>query len=123
MQEIKPEVEPTNNLPRRLAVVENLIAELANVTTEQIHSKARHLAVNDARHAIWYLGHDYLGYSYSYLGNVYNRDHTTVIHGVKKMRLSPKAPVLVAYIKHNSPDDVFNKPGSGEPRTIESWDL
>lgn len=108
------------NTPIRIATLEDAIAAAANVTVENMRSHNRERQYADARHAVWFIARDYLGFSYKELSRIYLRDHTTIIHGAKKMRESKLAERIVEGVKKVCPD-VLDKPGPGEARTVENW--
>ena len=55
------------------------------LTMEQAFSRARADFVVDCRHEVWFaLAAN--GYEYAQIGRMFKRDHTTIIHGVRKWR-------------------------------------
>jgi len=107
--------------PLKIAKIEEVIAQAANVRVEDIRSKRRDREIADARHAIWFVAHDHLGYSYTLLGEIYEKDHTTVLAGVRRMRKAKAKQTIIEGIKKVAPDIFDGKPEPGEPRSIETW--
>ena len=69
--------------------VEDLICEVAarcGLTRAQVVAGSRVPEIVDARHEIWWRLHHEYGLSYSRIGRVFNRDHTTIRHGVDRWR-------------------------------------
>lgn len=106
--------------PWPIRAVEEAIASAAKVTVEDMRSHNRTEAYAQARMAVWFIAKDHLGYSYSKIGRVYNRDHTTIISGVRKMRNSEESKRVLEGVRKVCPD-VFRQTRPGEPRTVESW--
>lgn len=82
--------------PTRIKDIEDIICEAANVTREEVYSHDRHKPLVQARHAIWLLLHEHLNYPYAEIARLYSRDHTTIIHGVKRIN---KTDIHLAVIK------------------------
>lgn len=55
------------------------------VTREQLLGESREAPVVLARHAAMALGRRLLGYSFPRIGRLLARDHSTVMHGVRRM--------------------------------------
>jgi len=106
--------------PIRIATIEEAIAKAANVSLENLRSHQRDRAYAEARMAVWYVAHDHMGYSFVTIAKVYKRDHTTVMHGVRKMRTSKVGEQILAGVRKACPE-VFSKPSPGEARTVENW--
>ncbi len=51
-------------------------------TFDEVMSRSRTSRVTRARHAVWFTLYD-MGWSYPDIGDVFERDHTTVMSGVK----------------------------------------
>lgn len=113
-----------NKIPLRLATIEQAISKASRVSIEDIRGSKRDKEMAEARQAIWYVGHDYLGYSYAELGRYYQKDHTTIIHGVAKIRKAQKdvGESLIAGIKKTCPE-VLDRPSPGEPRTVRDYEF
>lgn len=61
------------------------IAKETGIPAEDILGRGRDAQVVAARHRLWAMLHD-AGISYSSLGKVLDRDHTTVLYAVRKVR-------------------------------------
>lgn len=55
-----------------------------NITPEELFSKSRLKAISDCRHMSFYIIHSVYGVSFTGIGYLFNRDHSTVITGFKK---------------------------------------
>jgi chromosomal replication initiation ATPase DnaA len=107
--------------PQRIKAIEDIICRAANVLPEHIYDRERTPALVDARHAVWYVAHHCLGYSYSRLAKIYQRDHTTVRYGVMRMRKSAASTQILEAIKEYYPEALDRGPGPEEPWTVENW--
>ncbi|HEY64038.1 MAG TPA: chromosomal replication initiator protein DnaA [Caldilineae bacterium] len=68
---------------------EQLIAQVAQffgLSAEQLTGRGRNKEVSLARQMLMYLLRNDYDFSYPQIGHLLNRDHTTVMHGVEKMR-------------------------------------
>lgn len=63
-----------------------IITRAAGYTKVQICSPSRKAPLVRARQSVMAYLKDDLGYSYPVIGRYLNRDHTTVLHGVRKHR-------------------------------------
>lgn len=71
--------------PRQLIYLEQIIADAANIDMEDISGRSRVKEIVQARHAVWYVAHEYMGYSLSHLSRIYGRDRTTIQYAVDKI--------------------------------------
>jgi chromosomal replication initiation ATPase DnaA len=106
--------------PIRIATIEEVIAKAANVTIENLRSHRRDQAYAEARQGVWYIAHDHMGFSFVAIARVYKRDHTTIMHGVGKMRKSKVGEKILQGIKTACPHVLENRM-PGEARTVENW--
>lgn len=72
--------------PSDLLNVEEAVAGAYGLKRRNLHERFRDLHRSTARFVVWYIAHSSLGYSYSRLGRLYKRDHSTIIHGVQRVR-------------------------------------
>lgn len=74
-----------------------VVAAHFGVTAGELISASRRREVTEARQAAMLVLHDHMGYSYSDVGRMLDRDHTTVMAGVARARQwdhSVMAPIL-----------------------------
>lgn len=107
--------------PTKVQRVEEVIAQAANVRLEDINGKARDHEIVAARHAVWMIAHDHLKYSYSLIGKFYDRDHTTIMNGVKRFRKGKVSQKIIDGIKNVAPEIFDGKPEPGVPRAVDAW--
>ena len=107
-------------VPIRIRMVEEAIADASNICIENIRSRSRDKRFAEARMAVWFVAHDHMGFSYPAIGEIYGRDHTTVLSGVRKMRNSDGAKYIMEGIRKTCPDALI-KPKTGEAKTVENW--
>jgi len=106
--------------PERVATIEGIISNASNVPIEKMRGHERLRAFVDARMAVWFMAHDYLGLSYVKIAKLYKRNHSTVMHGVSKIRSTTKASTVVKGISEVCPG-LLNTPGSDEALTVKDW--
>lgn len=70
---------------KSIAQIVHEVAESCGLTWEQIVRNARHRDVVQARQMAMYIAYRE-GFSTPQIGAVLNRDHTTILHGIKKER-------------------------------------
>ena len=64
-----------------------IVIAVCNVTqspTTLVFGTRRHRTAMWSRWLVYLIAHDYCNLSYTAIGRVLNRDHTTVIHGIKR---------------------------------------
>jgi len=104
-------------IPRSLEILESTISKLSGQPIEKIREHNRSQPLNDIRMSIWYVAYDYLGFTYNTIGEIYDRDHTTIINGVNKIRKNDNR-ALLAKLKKECPS-IFDRTYSS--KTGESW--
>lgn len=72
-------------------------AEVFQIHTALVMSEDRHRQVVDARVVAYYAAH-LLGETYSEIGRVMNRDHTTVSHGCGRVGADPRLRAIATAI-------------------------
>lgn len=83
-RDLKPEQTP--NRDYLIGVILTETAKNFGVTPEEIAGKSRKHPLPDARHVYFYIARTYFkNMSTSFLANIINRDHSTAIHGTKKV--------------------------------------
>jgi chromosomal replication initiator protein len=63
------------------------VTQIFNVTAEELMSKSRKRHIAEARFAYCYITRKKLYYTLDVIGKTVNRDHATVIHGVKMAKI------------------------------------
>lgn len=71
--------------PRNIIMLEDIISEMSGVKVQDIRSRMRDKEYSDARHTVWYIANMHMKYSLKQLSRIYQRDHTTILSGVRKM--------------------------------------
>jgi chromosomal replication initiator protein len=86
--------------PLRGARIRDVVARHYGISRAEILGGCRCVDFVQARHVAMYLCVRLGGLSLTMTGRVLNRDHTTVLHGVKRItRLSAESAVLAAEVK------------------------
>ena len=82
--------QKTNRKKPLVSLTEKLVYQKLNVLKSDMSDKSKKRVFVIARDYIWYLCYTNLGMTNSdeltYLGSLFNRDRTTVIHSIKKTR-------------------------------------
>ncbi|PJK29309.1 helix-turn-helix domain-containing protein [Minwuia thermotolerans] len=73
-----------NQFESRMLQVAERTAEACGVTVEAMMSEARNRETSQARHIAAYLIYRRLGKSSSQIGRFFGRDHTSILHGIRK---------------------------------------
>lgn len=107
--------------PERITRIEEIISEVSGVSISDMYSRSRDPAPVDARFAVWYAA-KMAGFSYMRIGRLYNRDHTTIMHGISKMKRTGSGTKVVATIKERHPG-LLETPGRDEGKTVDKWAL
>lgn len=107
--------------PARLIKIEETIAKAAGITVEQLNSTCRERTMADARAAVWYIAKDFLRYTYTHLGDLYGRDHSTIMSGVNRIRKLKSAERIIKGIRSVCPEVFDGLSEAGTPRKIEDW--
>lgn len=108
-------------IPKRVLIVELAISNASEVSIEEIRGKSREKAIVDARHAIWFICYEHFRYSYGDIGRWYGRDHTSVMHGVKRLRKSEHVTKVLEGMEAKYPGLIRKITGERGGRTIENW--
>lgn len=108
--------------PARVVQIEETIARAAGVTIAQLNSRNREQDVADARAAVWYILRDHLSYTFSHIGRMYgNRDHTTIISGVRRIRNMKTSEEIVEGVRKVCPEALQGAPT--ESRSMKKWNF
>jgi len=80
------------NLRQREAIANEIIAKVCiyyNITNEQIRGKKRYrtkLPIVPARHMAMFIIKEKLNLTLKHIADLFGRDHTTVIHGIRSVK-------------------------------------
>jgi chromosomal replication initiator protein len=110
-------------IPRRIELIETAISEAAGVSISSMRGKQRHSEFVMARMAVWYVAYEYCNYSYKAISRLYDRDHSTIMHGVAKIKKNEQAASkIIEGIKKVYPE-VFEDSKGEEVRGMEHWEF
>ncbi len=70
--------------PVRLIIA--VVAAIFDLPLQSMYSKRRDTRAYKAKFAAYYLAYTYTEYSFPQIGRVFNKDHTTIMHGVKRCK-------------------------------------
>ena len=87
LQDLLPQTE--NEIPPQLIMEET--ATYFTLSTADLVSKSRSRPLTQARHIAMYLIRECTGLSLIKIGEAFNRDHTTALHGIKKVEADMRA--------------------------------
>ena len=62
------------------------VVDVFKVSKEELFGRRRHRYLTAPRHVLFFLAYRYTVYSLPKLGQMFGRDHTTILHGVDKIR-------------------------------------
>lgn len=81
--------------------IQTLVCDEFNVNWHQVISTTRKAEAATARHVYWWLCWKWLGKNYSQIAKDFDRDHTSILHGKKKIDklISVKDIFMTAKIK------------------------
>jgi chromosomal replication initiation ATPase DnaA len=113
-------MQNTLKIPARILMIEASISKASGVSVPDMRGHRRDKTYADARHAVWYVANVHLNYSLMELGRCYDRDHTTIMSGVRKMRDNKFGERVVESLKKNCP---IAFEGASEGKMLEKWDL
>ena len=85
--------QPGSEIPAQVILDET--AKYFGLTREDLISKNRSRPLTTARHVAMYMMRECTGLSLIKIGELFDRDHTTVLHGVKKVEalMRDRAPI------------------------------
>ena len=109
------------SLPLRLGTVEGVISKASGISLKDIRGKNKSPEYVDARMAIWFIAYKFLGYSYNAIARFYNRDHTTIIHGVKKIRRNKEVSKQIIDGINKVCPEVLHKLTPEEEKKLKNW--
>lgn len=109
-------------IPKELVQLEKIICKAANVTMDELLSQDRTKELVDARHAIWLIAFKNLGFSYKYLAQRYQKNRTTVMHGITKMLYTNAHQILETKLKEVCPELIMPLQ-RGEPKGLNAWEF
>lgn len=89
--------------PQKLQKVEFAIAKLMRLTVNDIRDERRFKEQVHARKLIWAIARNHFGYTYPYLARFYDRDHTTIVHGVDSIQDTDDYHTAVQFIRSEFP--------------------
>ena len=103
----------------KLQEIEILISSVSGVSLENLYSHIRRKEYADARAAVWFIAREYLDYSYNSIARHYQRDHTTIIAGVKKINGSTYESIVKELVRTKLPE--IARVANIGAKTIETW--
>ena len=87
LQDLIPQTE--HEIPAQLIMEET--ASYFTLSTADLVSKSRSRPLTQARHIAMYLMRECTGLSLIKIGEIFDRDHTTALHGIKKVEAEMRA--------------------------------
>lgn len=106
----------------QLKKLERIICEAAGVKPDELRGTSREKELVDARHAIWLIAREHIGYSFIDLARIYHRDRTSVMHGVKRLKQTAHHSELLKKLTEKCPEIVIPDPTLAR-HGIEKWKL
>ena len=90
-----------------LSYLEELVCKIFHVRLNEIRSNRVSPLVSWPRMVMFYLARHYTTKSYPEIGRYFNRDHTTIIHGVRKITFLLKWGTEPTYFERNQTTDYY----------------
>lgn len=85
----------------KVEMIVALVAEKENVIEHLIMSDRRNASISHARQVAFYLIYTLTNYSMPAIGRMFSKDHTTILHGIRKIEAKRKAdPMFDSTIRH-----------------------
>lgn len=109
-------------MPVSIATVEAIISKASGVPVEVMRGKNRGRENVLARHLLWLVARDHMGFSFMHLARIFGRDHTTIMNGVQRMRADQMTKTTVENIKRVCPQ-VFTPINKDEKHPMSYWQL
>lgn len=106
--------------PEALTTLEKIISKASGVSIEEMYSKSRMKPLCAARHAVWEYAHTNFGMSYTSLARLYNRDHTTIMNGVRKMLQNPALTKIAEGVEGIDPT-LVERGKSQIAKSVQNW--
>lgn len=107
-------------LKQKIDIVEQVICAAANITKEELYSNSRKREIVDARAAVWFVLNKRLACPLAYIGELYGRDHTTVLHAVRRVQGSKIGEVALKVVAKHAAQVLRKKQDSG-PLSVDGW--
>jgi chromosomal replication initiator protein len=109
--------------PKRLKQIEAIISKVSGISIANLRSHSRKREYTEARMAVWFLAHDHIRMPYRAVAEIYDRDHTTIIHGANKIRNNKEVNTkLIGGIEKLGPG-IFQAEKVAGMRTIDEWEF
>lgn len=111
-----------------VARIAELVAKKTGVSVNEIRSERRSIKESLARHIAMYLAFIYTGLSYPKLGRYFRKDHTSIMHGVKRinqlMELKPEIKKLVEELSEqiNRTESLLSQPSPARGNSVSEPD-
>ena len=95
--------------PERVRYLEQTVCKAFGITTTELNGICRDQEIVDARHTVWYVCRDMLGYGVAKISRWYGRDHTTIMHGTRKVRADEKRKQQLAFMVETACPEVLTE--------------
>ena len=87
-------------ITKRAGLIRDIVAEAYDVKPESLSSSSRLKTLAEARQVYMMLVRDLFELSYPEIGLLVNRDHTTVIDGIRSLRARLQEPSVARKVKY-----------------------
>jgi chromosomal replication initiator protein len=89
---------------QRVLIIQDWVANKLQVPESKILYGSRTPEYSNARFLVWYICHEILGMSFIKLARLYSKDHTTVLHGVNKIKKTINREELIRELEREIPE-------------------
>lgn len=108
-------------LPPRIKELEVTIAKAAGLKVKELRKEMRDRSLVNARAMIWFVAHDLMGYTSVTLARLFDRDHTTILHHVNRLRGTEEAERVTAWLREKH-GYLVTKEGE-KPAFVDEWNM
>lgn len=90
--------------------IQNHVCDQFNVYWHEVVAETRKAEAVRARHAYWWLCMKWLDYTCTYLAKKFDKDHTTILHGVGRIQKLLDAKDSFISMKIKNIENIIGKP-------------
>ncbi len=76
----------------------NAVCEQYGYTIKELISRKRQKTLVESRHVAMYMCRRYIGMSYNEIGDIFNRDHSTIVYVLHKFKVEENLGKMADYI-------------------------
>ena len=107
----------------KVETVERAVSSVSGVPIFDMMSKKRTPECSRARMVVWYIVNQMLCYPSTYLARRYDKDHTTILHGIKVIKRNKEVVEIAKKIVENKCPEILQTKIKGDKnmKIIGDW--